>query len=528
MTDIPQNFEISDDNEEAGIPTPEGGPADSRGAKYGRLERQKASKTAYTDCVDENGRKIDFLKDLKSESFRYKSSKSLKENRIPNMDIIPYLDVYYSLWNPARTYFAIIIIVNVLILATSDAEVGIHNGYFMSHALRMCLWNILPTVVLRNEVIHYYLHVAGLAFTKVIPIHYRGYVIDYLLYLGGVHAAGGISTFLWLVYGCYLLMDDELSPPFIVKLVKCAVAMLAVSTVAAFPPVRFYLHDGFECGHRYFGWTSLGLLWAIIFYTYSVEVNVDPKDFSLSYSYNHLDVTRMFRNPEIYILMLVTFLIILPWLETVKEKCRIVCPSDKVAVVYFDGFVPAGHFKRISHNPFIDTHAFAISSDKDSTEHFLICGAVGDFTKSLHAKPPPEYLYTRHFKFTGLPRMIESYKRALIVCTGAGVAVPVGAIWQGLYPDSDGYCIRLFWIASNVEVTFGDEWSKALLGTGRAELYDTQKNGRPKNMVQMIVERYNKFQAQAIFITANPDVTGMLMKELSIRGIWAFGPVFDS
>jgi hypothetical protein len=477
--------------------------------------------------VDEEGKVIDFVKDIKAVSFRRRASR-LTEKAPLNMAIIPYLEVYYSLWNAARTYFAIILIVNVCILATAEAGVGSHSDYYSSHALRMCLWNILPTVILRNEIVHWALHMVSVEFCRLLPVWARGYIIDALLYLGGVHASGGIATLLWLVYGCYLFVKEEYAPPFITTLLKCAVAMLAASTFAAFPPVRFYLHDAFECGHRYFGWTSLGLLWAIIFYSYSHEIHVDLRDGSVSHSYDHLDVSRMFRNPEIYILLLVTFLIILPWLDTRKEKCRIHCPSDKVAIVSFDDFVPAGYFKRISHNPFVDTHAFAISSDKGSNEHFIICGAVGDFTKSLHKKPPPEYLWTRRFKFTGLPRMIECYTRCLVVCTGAGVAVPVGSIWQGRFPDSEGFCLRLFWIASNVEETFGKEWTDVLMATGRVELYDTKKSGRPKDMVGMVVERYNAINAEAVFITANPPVTAMLMKELSMRGIWAFGPVFDS
>lgn len=187
--------------------------------------------------------------------------------------------------------------------------------------------------------------------------------------------------------------------------------------------------------HRFFGWTALALLWCVVFSSYSYTVT--PTETGLEESYS-LRATEMFSNPETYIVMISTLIVIVPCLETHKISVRITRPSKSIALITIDGFIPWGRFGRISlasgSSCIREWHAFAISSYPGKDEHFMIAAAVGDWTKALQEDPAPTEMWTRRVKFTGLPVFTNCYQRALIVCTGAGVALPISNILAGANP----------------------------------------------------------------------------------------------
>ena len=90
----------------------------------------------------------------------------------------------------------------------------------------------------------------------------------------------------------------------------------------------------------------------------------------------------MFINSEIYLILIITFFIIFPWLETHKIKVNIEYPSNTIALIKMEGYIPPYMFGRVSNNPLFEWHAFALCSyGKDAKEHMMIVGAVGDWTK---------------------------------------------------------------------------------------------------------------------------------------------------
>lgn len=440
------------------------------------------------------------------------------------------LQFLYAFFTTARLYFFIIAAVNIAILACSVNGVGPHAAHYRNKALTLCLWNVLPTMVVRNEVVHYLLHEFFVVVGKHAPHFVKPAIVEGLLHLGGIHAGCGTFSLMWLTYACYKLNTTEYAPKLLALIVDLIVGLLGIAIFSALPPVRYFVHNWFEIGHRFAGWSALGLLWLAVFLSYSFELEVimaqDNMSFTTKQNYRHLRVHEMFVNPEIYIVMICTFVVIFPWLEMQKVAVVATFPSPRVAILTFKGFVPAGRFGRLSRSPLLEWHAFAISSTIGTDEHFMICGAVGDWTNALHTDPPT-YLYTRRFKFTGLPRMIELFKRVLLVCTGAGIAVPVSYFWQNRYPDSEGNFMRLLWIASNTEETYGREWTDRLMATGRVILYDTSNRPRP-DALKLTLALYKKLQMEAVFVTCNPTITSQIILGCEQRGVTAFGPVFDS
>ena len=100
-------------------------------------------------------------------------------------------------------------------------------------------------------------------------------------------------------------------------------------------------------------------------------------------------------------------------------------------------------------------------------------------------------------------------------------------IWQNLFPDEEGYCFRLFWIASKIKETYGEEWSEKLVSNPRVVLWDTQRQGRP-DMVKLTLTLVDKIKAEVVFITSNAEMTAAFTHGCKMRGVHAFGPIFDS
>jgi len=355
------------------------------------------------------------------------------------------------------------------------------------------LWNFLVCILIRSEFVIFLLHeivIEIINFRYCLPNQLRHQATECLLHLGSVHASTGIMSILWLSYASYSIQIDDIDNDLLQGLVYTIIGLVIFLVFWALPPVRHIYHDPFEWAHRYAGWTALILLWATVLVYYG-QVEDDTR--------YRLKTVDLFSNPEIYVTIAVTVSIFIPWAFTRKVPVRIVLPSKAVAFLYFEGFIDFGRFARISRNPFNQSHAFAISSTKGSNEHFLIVGAVGDFTKGLHSDPPKE-IYTRLFKFTGLSRLVKMYKRVVIMCTGAGVAVFNSIIWQNLFPDSEGFCFRLLWVASNIPETFGQEWADKMHADERVLIYDTKKHGRP-DMVKLTLSVYDHIKAEVVFIT---------------------------
>ena len=104
----------------------------------------------------------------------------------------------------------------------------------------------------------------------------------------------------------------------------------------------------------------------------------------------------------------------------------------------------------------------------------------------------------------------------------------MSSLLQNCCSDAEGYCHRLLWIASTVNEIFGTEFVDALMATKRVILYDTSKHGGRPDVVKLTLFCYNYFKSHGVFITSNPSLTASLVTALSIRGIHAYGPVFDS
>ena len=96
--------------------------------------------------------------------------------------------------------------------------------------------------------------------------------------------------------------------------------------------------------------------------------------------------------------------------------------------------------------------------------------------------------------------------------------------------------MRVFWSAPNPEQTFGEEIIESVRGAdSKAVIWNTRTRGKPDMMKEawkLVVEsrmRVNgKHEVEAVCIIANQKVTEMVVRGMEVRGMAAYGAIFDS
>ncbi len=163
----------------------------------------------------------------------------------------------------------------------------------------------------------------------------------------------------------------------------------------------------------------------------------------------------------------------------------------------------------------------------------------GDFTRAMIEKPPT-HLYTRTYKFVGLPRIMGMFRRGIYLVTGTAIGVALSPFMQPI-PGSEWV---LLWVAGRIEETYNDSAVKLLKDhylnkhNGNVDIaqrdyddhiviWDSRKKGRP-HLLDLIEEHVRRIDAEVVFLTSNPQGTADIMRGCRERGIPAHGPVWDS
>ncbi|KAH7568811.1 hypothetical protein JRO89_XS06G0054900 [Xanthoceras sorbifolium] len=396
------------------------------------------------------------------------------------------------------------------------AAIG-HFSYARNRAALFSIANILALTLCRSEA---FLRVVFWLAVKVlgrswVPLSMKTATTSLLQSLGGIHSSCGVSSVAWLVYALFLtLKDSENTSSEIIGVASAILSLLFLSCLAAFPLVRHLQHNVFERIHRFAGWTSLGLLWAFV----TLTISYDPK--TKSYS-NELG-SRLIKQQEFWFTVAITVLIIIPWVTVRRVPVKVSAPSGHASIIKFEGGVKSGMLGRISPSPLSEWHAFGIISD-GKTDHMMLAGAVGDFTKSLVSNPP-SHLWVRQVHFAGLPYLTNMYERVLLVATGSGICVFLSFLLQ---PSRANVCV--LWVAKGIEQNFGTEIKEMMTiqPKDKVIVHDTAVLGRP-NLSQMSVDAAKRWSAEVVIVTSNPDGSRDVVNSCKGSGIAAFGPIWDS
>ncbi|KAL3741741.1 hypothetical protein ACJRO7_017242 [Eucalyptus globulus] len=420
-----------------------------------------------------------------------------------------------GLFTVYKRLFIICLTLNVvaLILAVTG-----HFPYARNRAAIFSITNIFALTLCRSEAflrVAFWLAVELLGHSWV-PLFVKTATTSLLQSLGGIHSGCGVSSLAWLVYALVLTLNDrDNTSPEIIGVALAILALIALSSLAAFPLVRHLHHNVFERTHRFAGWSALGLLWGFVILT----VAYDPR--TKSYKSYGLG-SRLVRRQEFWFTVGIMVLIIIPWVTVRRVPVKVSSPSGHASIIKFQGGVKAGILGRISPSPLSEWHAFGIISDgKD--EHIMLAGAVGDFTKSL-VTDPPTHLWVRQVHLAGLPYLANMFNRVLLVATGSGICVFLSFLLQ---PCRASIC--LLWVANNVEQNFSKEIKEMVSchSSDRVIVHDTAVHGRP-NVAEMSVGMVKKWGAEVVIVTSNPKGSRDVVNACKSKGIAAFGPIWDS
>jgi hypothetical protein len=181
--------------------------------------------------------------------------------------------------------------------------------------------NLTATVLIRQQhVLNVRFGLAGRG-SRSWPLWLR-WSVSKVHHVGGIHVGGALAGTAWLcaftVVATVARAQNPASVSVTALVLSYALVALALLVVAcALPPVRSRAHNVFENSHRFGGWTSIGLFWALTL---------------------HLDAPGW----HVWMLALVTASIASPWLRLRRVPVTVERPSSHAAIVRFDyGVTPA-------------------------------------------------------------------------------------------------------------------------------------------------------------------------------------------
>jgi len=217
-----------------------------------------------------------------------------------------------------------------------------------------------------------------------------------------------------------------------------------------------------------------------------------------------------------------TIFVVLPWFFVREVEVDTEIPSPKVAVLRFKRGMQQGLLGRISRTSILEYHAFGIISEGVGAKyHYMICGVQGDFTRGLVSDPPTR-IWTRELKFAGVSNTSKLYSRGIRICTGTGIGAALSTCLQ----DKGWF---LIWIGSDQEKTFGPTIAGLVnsLEPERRILWDSRKEGKRPDTMQLIRDTYESWGAEVVFITSNLQGNQEMMEGCRSEGINAFGTLWD-
>ena len=415
--------------------------------------------------------------------------------------------------NLYRVFFVLSLAVNIVFVCLAATN---KIPYVTQRKAAFALGNIMASVMIRNEVVLFGLYwLVVRLFSEWPPLWFRDFLTSSLLQIGGFHSGLAMASLMWIVYVIITLgQHAAFTQTGVIVIASVLGAFIAISILAAFPLVRFFHHNVFEMVHRFSGWSALAALW--IFEVLADNYNAHTRTYEVT-------IKHFIQHQDFWFCIVTTYLILQPWLMTTRVQVETIVPSPKVCLLKYKGGVKPGILGRISRKPLLEWHAFGIISEgPQSGVHYMLVTALGDFTRGLIEDPPKE-VYTRRFKFVGLPYCVPLYRKGLAVATGSGLGITLSVSLQ----SDDRF--HLIWVARDMENCVGSIIMDMLRRADqkRLHLYDTIETGRP-DLPRLVVDMAREIGAEVVFVTSNRQGSRSVVKACREAHISCFSPIWDS
>ncbi|KAL8878804.1 MAG: hypothetical protein Q9198_003462 [Flavoplaca austrocitrina] len=422
-----------------------------------------------------------------------------------------YVTVYQRLF---AVCFAANMIALVVLLATNrhSRPWGPDRGNVATAAAA----NVLAAFLIRQENVINALYSICCATPWWFPLRLRR-IIAKLYHFGGVHSGCAVSATAWFIlFTALITMDStsgEYAQPGVVAITYVLVILFLSICFFAIPKFRFVSHNVFEAVHRFAGWIAVALFWVLVLLVSKANSELPGAQ--------SLGIT-VIKSGVFWILLVITFFTILPWLRLRKVEAFPEVLSNHAIRIHFK-YMKIGPILgiRISDNPLKEWHAFASIPAPDGQSFSLIVSDAGDWTKKQIQQPSRAY-WVRGIPITGVLRMAIVFSRVVLVTTGSGIGPILSMLVSHPLP------CRLLWSTPDPEKTYGESIMESVCKADPdAMIINTRASGRP-DMVALAYHLYVQSNAEAVFCISNPRLTQKIVYGMESRGIPAYGPIWDS
>jgi hypothetical protein len=406
---------------------------------------------------------------------------------------------------PYHRLIAAVLLINLALLGHHllRGDWRIDDGSALSAIAGLTLVNLAAAVLIRQQTVLNALFALAGRGSRSWPLWLR-WSVSKVHHVGGIHAGAALAGTGWLGALAVVTAITEARHPASVSsttlvLCWCLVALALIVVVCAAPVVRARAHNVFEQTHRFGGWTSIGLFWAL-----TIEAGAPAW--------------------RVAVLALLTASVASPWVRLRRVAVTIERPSAHAALVRFDhGVTPAGASAvGVSRSPLREWHAFATMTTPGRSGYRILVSRAGDWTGRF-IDDPPSHLWVRGTPVAApMAKVSVLYERIVCVVTGSGIGPAIGQILAARVAT------KLVWSTRDPRATYGDAFiDEVQAAQPDALIWDTTRDGKP-DLVGLALQAYRDFDAEAIFVVSNKPATLYLVHELERRGIPAFGPIWDS
>ncbi|MCJ1394776.1 hypothetical protein MMC18_007656 [Xylographa bjoerkii] len=427
----------------------------------------------------------------------------------------------HKLLSVYKRLFSIYVIANliamiVVLCQSNTASLGSVSNLSISIAV-----NVLVAALSRTEYVVNMLFASAIWIPQTAPLRLRCVVAKVYEY-GGVHSGAGFSAALWVIAFTIQMtrayLSEESFEPLILVFTYLLFVFLIAIGMSAHPSFRRMQHNSFEAIHRFAAWISVALYWVLIMVISSALHK------KLGISMGHVLVI----SPSFWILCVLTFLIVLPWLRLRNVSARPEYLSKHAIRLHFD-YAKIGPCEglRIATQPLLEWHSFATIPGTSSEGFSILVSNAGDWTKANIQSPAPKY-WVKGIPVTGFLRVVQLFRKVVIVTTGSGIGPCLSGLIYAQQAAAPLQC-RLLWSTRDAEPTYGREVVEEVLRADPQAVILNTKPGLPRpDLVALTYQLFIKSGAEAVFVISNPKLTYKVKYGMESRGIPAYGPIFDS
>ncbi|KAL9098533.1 MAG: hypothetical protein Q9163_005824 [Psora crenata] len=436
----------------------------------------------------------------------------------PKRAIPAFRRLRHRLFNAYQRLFSLVFVGNMaaLIAVLIKHRHAKPFGPSLSHVATATAANITAAILMRQEYVINSLYTVLCWTPHRLPLRIRRAVAKFY-HFGGVHSGSAVSATVWFTLYVGLLTkqhtDGDFGNTAVICIAYVLVALLILICIFAIPKLRFASHNTFEAFHRYGGWLAVALFWLEIMLVAVVQAEGPDAD--------ALGLVVV-KTPSFWLLLVVTFFIILPWARLRRVQAWPEILSDRAVRVHFN-YTRVGAVLgiRIANSPLHEWHPFATIPEADGSSFSIIISDAGDWTKKQITKPAYHY-WIRGIPISGVLRMACVFRRVIVVTTGSGIGPCMSLLIAHPLP------CRILWSTPNPLQIYGEGIIQAVMKADQeAMIINTKTSGRP-DMVALTYHLYQQSQAEAVFVISNISLTRKVVYAMESRGIPAYGPIWDS